>query len=336
MGKKMLKVISVATDIFEGLLANFNKYVDECDDINEYKSGYPDKIRLKVNLDKGEMICMAKYLNWYCQEHIIPAGEGWKQLLLIKQPELAAGKWYLDISGQQARKEIEKRVLKEYSEEEYKNILSAHCEEEYEGKKQQHYTEVKDNKLLKFEDVWAYDINNAHGSGLMELFPRCAETWDYMYAHRKDDNGKYKKYFNYYFGSIGKKNSPYRGVYWWVVHRTTRILESFWDKVGGRAIYINTDGIYLQHPDNPLASSDKLGEFKGKHGTIYTYRHNEPGYTPYWLIQFVADDGTVEMKSNIPTSLRDNIDLAAGKTIKFTKVKVSHHFEYRNMEEINV
>ena len=39
------------------------------------------------------MVCMAKYLNWYCQEHIIPAGEGWKQLLLIKQPELAAGKW---------------------------------------------------------------------------------------------------------------------------------------------------------------------------------------------------------------------------------------------------
>lgn len=336
MGKKMLKVISVATDIFEGLLRNFNKRIEEYDDINEFKTGYPDKNHFKVDLIKGEMICRCSHLSGYCNEWVLPPDQNWKQVILIKQPELDPGKWYFDVSGQQARKEIEKRILREYNEEEYKDILSAHCEDEYAGRKQVHRILWERNKILKFDNVYAYDINNAHGSGLMELFPRCADTWNYMYAHRKDDNGKYKKYFNYYFGCIGKKNSPYRGVYWWVVHRTTRILESFWDKVGGYPVYANTDGIYLQDPDSPVESSDKLGEFKGKHGIVYTYKHDEPGYTPYWLVQFVADDGSVEIKSDIPTHLRKNIDLSVGKTIRYTKVKVSHHFEYENLEEINV
>lgn len=338
MGKKMLKVISVSADIFDRLMKDFNKYVVVCNSLNEYKTGYPDKETFRVNINSNQMICQSQFLNWECGELVIPAADSWKQVILMRQADLEPGQWYFDISGQQARKEIEKRILKHYTETEYKEILLTHCEEKQAAPTQIHYceTEAGDNVLRKSENVWAYDINNAHGSGLMELFPRCSDIWNDMYEHRKDNNGKYKKYFNYFWGTLGKKNSPYRGAYWWVVHRTSRLVKDFWLSVGGRPVYMNTDGIYLQNPTNPVESSDKLGEFKGKHGTTYTYRCNQPGYTPYWLVQFVGDDGTVETKSDIPIYLRGGIDLAKGKTIRYTKMKVANHYEYQNVEEINV
>lgn len=329
--KKCLKAIQVSADVFEAILYSFNDYINEVDCIDSYMNGYEDKHI--IYKEPNQLIIQAYKLNWLCKQEVIPTAEDWKQIIVRCVGGLGENTIVpTDISGPQAKKYIEEQVIfKKYSEEEYKEILEEHYESEDEELKQQHYVYTQLDHILTFENCYYYDINNAHGSALLELFPRCEKIINNMYEHRKDNDGLHKKHFNYYWGMLGKKGSETRGAYNWVVHRTTKILTELANKVEGLNIYINTDGIMVSDPINPIESSAKLGEFKLEKGKIYTYQTNN-----YWLLQFVKDDGEVIFKGNLPIKLRKQVDLSTGRVVHYKRIKVDKHYEYEDIWYENI
>lgn len=344
MGIKCLPAMRVSTDLFEKLLKTYDAYVESVPDLNIYKSGYPDKEKIKRC--NNELISQVYRVCFVCGEYFIPIGTAWKQYIVRCDGGLPLNTYVLkDVTGPEAEKYIERVVLKKYSKEEYDAILKGVCVEYDENLAQQHFLNAVFGKVEKFTNCYYYDINNAHGSAILELFPRCEEELLRMYEHRKDNDGYYKKVFNYYWGQLGAgkkqkdgtvKYGPYRGAYNWVVQRTTKLITEFLEKVGGEIVYINTDGIIVSNPRNPQPSSNKLGEFKLETGTVYTYRHpiGDKSVTPYELLQFMGDDGVVSKKGSLPLIFRDAVDLSSNKGIKFKRVKVNNHYEYQNMEEI--
>ena len=90
-------------------------------------------------------------------------------------------------------------------------------------------------------------------------------------------------------------------------------------------LYLNTDGMIIQHPHNIVEHSDEMGEFKIEYqGDVYTYRDKN-----YSIIQY-GD----EIKGNLPLELRKYVDLRVGKVVHYDKILSEDGMRYmcKNVE----
>ena len=326
--RKPLKCFEVSQDIFQKILNTMDQYIVDVEKSNELRYGYKPTRTIKKYKDT---ICLQAYLlNHLAGFEVvkdIPFGR--YQVCVTLSNRLPLNTTRECVSGGFAKKIIDNIILRKYTQAEYDDILRSHDVPYDENLKQQHYVEQKDYEILHFTNCSYYDINNAHGSGLIELFPRCRDVFMDMYEHRKDNDGRNKQIFNNYWGMIARLE---RGTYNWIVQRTTRTLSSLIDKVRGEIKYVNTDGVIFANCKNPIESSGKIGEFKRKDGELYIYKGKN-----YWILQFYATDGTVETKGTLPLVLRDRIDLRNNKVIEYDvqSDKNSHARHYVNVKEIH-
>lgn len=249
---------------------------------------------------------------------------------------------YVDLKGYAAYRKMMSILKKKYTEDEINEILNTHeAEDSY--KPAHKLPQFDTNIIKKRTNVYYCDINNAHGSALLELFPRCRTTILHMYDRRKETvkgvPGYYKKIFNYFFGYLCRPNIKHRGTYNWVVKRTYDTLADFVESYKGIMLYTNTDGVMMIPQTSYVPeNSDKMGNFKVKCGTMYYTRIVEKNYSNYFYITFKANDGTIENKSTVLKELRDNIDLEKGTVMLYNKVKENGMFVGKNIvtKEIQV
>ena len=328
--KKPLKCFEVSQDIFQKILNTMDQYIVDVEALNELRYGYkPTRTIKKYN----DTICLQAYLlNHLAGFEIvqnIPFGK--YQVCVTLSNRLALNTARESVSGGFAKKIIDNIILRKYTQAEYDNILKSHDVPYDKILSQQHYLEQKPHEILHFTNCSYYDINNAHGSGLIELFPKCKDVFMDMYEHRKDNDGRNKQIFNNYWGMLARLGTN-KGTYNWIVQRTTKTLSSLIDKVRGEIKYVNTDGVILANCKSPIESSDRIGEFKRKDGELYVYKGDN-----YWVLQFYCIDGTVETKGNIPLILRDRIDLKNNKVIEYDiqSDKNNRTRHYVNVKEIH-
>ena len=269
--------------------------------------------------------------------HIID-GNGYERVRFRIDPTLESGHFVKDLNGNQAQKYMLKVLGKHYTDEEIREVLKNYSITE--GESQLHHINKKPEQILQFNNCVYQDINNAHGSALMIMFPKCKKEILNMYQHRKDNDGFNKKVFNYFVGMLNSTKAHntliFPGTYKWIVNHTTEQLENLYQIEGGIPVYINTDGIILQEPRTTIPDSDKMGEFKKKNCTVYTYEHlgNREGDTSYNYVEIHYADGTIETKSLMPYSLRKYMNLAEGKVIRYKKMVVNKNtVRYELLEE---
>lgn len=236
---------------------------------------------------------------------------------------------YMDVSGYNCYRKMQSIVKKHYTDEEIKEIVATHKPKEVLTEWHYAYADtIEPNAVYHFHDVYYADINNAHGSALDELYPKCHEEIIEMYKHRKDTvngvPGYYKKVFNYTVGYFKKMTNYGIGTNDtrnWVVARTRTMLENYVETYttdDDMLLYANTDGAMFtcSTPYKPQ-NDDTLGGFKVKRGDLYVVRVVRAGYTPYTYLTFIPYGEAAENKSKISTSLRDKIDLTKGRVVLF-------------------
>jgi hypothetical protein len=219
------------------------------------------------------------------------------------------------------------KILKKYyTEKEIKDILNSYTDVKTEEDKQVHITAENADYIQCYENCVKYDINGAHHDALVEMFPKAEK--DFMDIYKKRHAKKiYKQYMNLAVGQM--KHLGYDGAYWWIVHRTTKMLKEAIATVcpddiekDCKIIYANTDGFIVSAPDKLLEASQELGKFKQEaKGPVYVYTHiGNKDETSYLVYQYeVEKDGIseTETKGNIRLAVRDKIDLKNGKTVSY-------------------
>lgn len=314
-----LKCFDINDEIFNKILKDLDYYVEQIKTLSD--TSYYNKKR-KILFIKGKtsdedcIICQGKILNYYVKKTIVT--DSWKQVILRKNEEtniLVED----SVDGGTAWAYMLKILLTYYTRQEIDNILQAHRDTITDDDKQYHYDWPKVSQNVQKRALCVkYDINGAHTDALCELFPKCKQELMHMYVKRHT-NIKYKKLPNYFVGMLKKKG--YTDAYWWIVKRTTKILKSAINQVGGILIYANTDGFCVQYPEHTLATSDKLGEFKKEYeGDVYIYTNRKK--TPYILYQFGKD-----LKGSCMTSVRNEIDLSKGQIVYYKKSKTKYGYE---------
>ena len=240
--------------IFNNILKDLDYYVEEIDKVED--KSYYDKNR-KILFTKGRtadedcIICQGKIINYYLGFRLV--NESWKQVILRKS-ENTNIEVEESVDGGSAWNYIMAILLKKYTKEEIDNILRAHRDTIPDDDKQYHFDWPKVSQNVQKRVLCVkYDINGAHTDALCEMFPRCANEFINMYKKRHTKI-KFKKYPNYFVGMLKKRG--YDGAYWWIVQRTTKLLKSAIDKVGGILVYANTDGFCVQYPKAKLNTSD--------------------------------------------------------------------------------
>ena len=321
--KTLLPTRYVSSLIFNQMLQKTRvKNVDNFEDyrygiINENKR----RIIIRDNENPDRIVCLLQFEE-FCYPKKYWSNEGdWKQFIYQvnnAQAEVLEPFSYnkkrnlnnISITGTYATNYLNKIIRKYYSEEEILNNYEANSKEYNFDYAQQHYV-VKDpetiGKIRKYPNCYYYDINGAHTDALVELFPRCKDVFIDMYKRRKE-HPEIKQIFNFFVGNL---RHSHEGTYNWIVQRTTKKLTEFKDYIGGKAVYINTDGIVVQNPINTPANSTELGDFKLEYvGDVYLYSRSSP--SPYWIMQIGKD-----LKGICPLEYRSMIDLPNGKVISY-------------------
>lgn len=209
------------------------------------------------------------------------------------------------MSGSGAWRSFEALLKKKYSPEEIEEALLSHQAEE---NRQIHFfwpAGLSGKCVLKFAHVAKYDANGAHADALRELFPRCSEEIEKMYREKKD-HPEYKLLFNYFVGML--KHRGYDGAYWWIVKRTTDLLQRAVSEAGGILVYANTDGFACANPDKELEVSAELGGWKKEYeGPAYFYQGGN-----YSVYQFGE-----EKKGSVRNAAKPMMDLPSGKVVSY-------------------
>ena len=329
--KKLLKCFEVSQDIFQNILNIMNDYVEDVDSLEKLRYGYTPRKKIYKH---GKMICMpAMALNQILgYEMLEDIPFMWYQVCVTVGGTDELNKVHSIISGTQAKRIFTNKMLSVLSKEHFENRLTAYHVPYNDELAQQHSQMFRMNKILHFPNCYYYDINCAHGDALLEIFPEGKDIIMDMYEHRKDNDGRNKKIFNFFVGMLAH-DEIHRGTYNWVVQRTTKKLLAFIDKVGSSvdhdAVYMNTDGVILSNCKHPVPSSDKIGEFKMKRGDVYVYR-----CAKYEIFQIYYSDGTNEIKGKLPLVLRDKIDLKNGKVVKYKTIADGHKRTYIDVQEV--
>lgn len=347
MWRKELRKYDVNETVFNKILTDFSDYVKNVGTylIDNYKFGYKGtdlegKIRTIVYDGSSWLIMQEFLLNGVLNDHdinrydygdIVPLDNTWRQCIVRLTREQAT-EVEVGVNGYYAYNYMNKILKKYYTENEINKRLSMFEADYDENKKQQHYTLTEKYNLLTFDNCYKYDINSAHGSALVEIFPKATDDITKLYINRKK-NPKNKAFLNYYVGYLCCVN--HRKTYNWIVQRTTKILTDAINKINGfnsRLIYANTDGFIIQNPSIELLTSKTLGEFKLEYaGTVRFYRHKN--WSVYELENAPIED---KYRGTLALSVRNKVNLKEGKAVSYDKVKVENGFEIRNIEEINI
>ena len=325
--KKLLKCFEVSQDIFQNILNIMNDYVEDVNSLEKLRYGYTPRKKI---YKYGKMICIpAMALNQILGYKILTdIPFMWYQVCVTVGGTNELNKVHSIISGTPAKRIFTNKMLSVLSKEEFENRLTSYHVEYNEKLAQQHAQKFIMNKIIHFPNCHYYDINCAHGDALLEIFPEGKDIIMDMYEHRKDNDGRNKKIFNFFVGMLAH-DQIHRGTYNYVVQRTTKKLLAFCDKVGGDRVYMNTDGVILSNCKHPVPSSDKIGEFKMKRGDVYVYR-----CAKYEIFQIYYPDGTNEVKGHLPNILKPKIDLKNGKVVKYKTIVEGHKHIYIDVQEV--
>lgn len=362
--KPELVTYELDSDDFDRFLKAYYKKVVIVDDISLFYYGSPkgfDKCWIYLSRDRKEIVCCThKYLSF----KNIPWGkvEGWMQCRFKRSYSLDVNQTKADIrktvskgspldsklvNGGVAYNKILKLLLKHYSRKEIDQCMAAHTANYCPDLKQQHYlidpykkglndfTPNYDGTIYKFKNCYSYDINGAHCSALCEIFPKAAKEIEALYKQRHK-HPEIKDYFNLFVGMLNSKKhkANYGKTYNWIVQRTTKLLKDKIEHIGGKLIYINTDGFKVQNPENVDEGNSKLGDFKLEYrGDIYLCRTAR-----YSLLQ------SNSLKGTLPLDVRNqlNIDLSTGQiptyNVKTTSVTMpqGNTLTYRVISDIRL
>lgn len=326
MRKILLKAVDINDEIFYKLLNIHKHCVKIISNIEDYYYGYKDKTNIYYN-GKDTFICQEYRLAIFGN---IPYYNGWKQVIVRlnydQKDEIKES-----ITGSKAKAYMMKLLKKYYTNDEIDARLNIFQAEYDPDLKQQHYNGslLPNNKIIKYTNTYKFDINGAHLDALCEIFPKAKNDLIKMYEKRHD-NPSFKEYPNLFVGCLAYKTKlmrkehkigKYELTYNWIVQRTSEILLDALNKLGGKQLYINTDGLVIQNPENLISYSANLGEFKLEHcGNTYFYRDNN-----YMLYQFGEDLNKKDvMKGSCLTEVRKYIDLSKGNVAHY-KVKCTNN-----------
>lgn len=325
-GGTQLKVFEVNEEIFNKILYDYEACIS-IEPLDEYYCGYKGKKDKNIIVFNGvdQLICKEYILNGYC--HNIEECTDWKQCR-IRKVENAVTEVTDSLTGGRAWMHIYCNILeKEYSKDEIKNILNSFQREEHNIF---HYypTEwLPSNEIVKISNCYYYDINSAYMDALSEMFPKCKYLFEKMFKERKK-NPINKKYANYFCGCLCTHG--YRKTFNWITNRTHDLLFEMMDKTGGNLLYANTDGYFINNPNNILKGNTELGQFKLEltAGDVYFYRDKN-----YYIMQYENDKKEIEYKGSALCSIRKDIDLKNNVVVHYN-IKLHPTLRYRYADNI--
>jgi hypothetical protein len=309
-----LKAIQVNDEIFNQILYDFEFKVRIKPDLWEYYRGYYENKDLIYYNGKDELICCEYIVNKYT--NIITNCTVWKQIrvqkvLNMKNPALES------TTGSKAKAYITKVLKTVYTDAEIDERLRMFEAEKDPNFIQQHYNyPAPQNVVIKLSNTFKFDINGAHTDALCEIFPKAKDKLIGMYLKRKK-NPVFKQYPNLYVGMLAQKSkemrkagipAEYEKTYNWIVQRTSKILLSAMDTVGGSPVYVNTDGFIVQNPSKLITTSKNLGDFKLEFsGDTFVYSDKN------YIVYQTGD----EKKGSCFTAVREHIDLTKGQVVHY-------------------
>jgi hypothetical protein len=303
--KVTLRRYDVDEKLFYDILNAVKSKVVIKTDIKPYWTGYPDKDTVIYDGVEYLIICehiFALYADF--SQEAWKDVESWRQVILRKS--VIEKPYELTIDGARAYMIMSQKLEKYYEKSEIDSILLSYSRE-YDSKKAQlhYYYGSEGDQIVKHENAYIYDINGAHQSALIEMFPRAEKMIQTLYDERRIRPIN-KCYVNYYVGMLCRKG--YRGAYNFIVQRTTDMLTRGIKSTGGELVYANTDGFIVKRVQHELKTSSMLGDFKQVYkGDVYTYQGAN-----YWIYQ--AGDKIV---GSMRTQFRQDVDLREGRVVSY-------------------
>ena len=300
MKKKVrLAQYRVSAEIFNQILIENNNRIIIAN-IEDYEYGYSSKKKVIYN-GKDELICREMYVD------VKPKEATYRQIIVKKDDSLDSEDYHKEMMGSTAWNRMLKILHKYYSQDE---LLEIFANNQHEQCKPMHFNPTKlDDAVYKHTNCYKYDINSAYASAYINLFPKAHDDIMALYLGRHD-NPDNKKILNFFNGMLKRKG--FAGTYYWVVNRTNEIMQKALDEVGGKKLYINTDGFIVKNPTKLIKHSTELGQFKLEHsGDVYIYVDKN-----YFIIQ-----AGQELKGNCMCMVRDKFDLPNGKVVHYNKVR---------------
>ena len=338
--KVELARIDVSEDVFEEILRTW-KYTTS-DNIYSNFYGYEKRLEHRTNLDEYIIVPVFRY-NYIMNKFgylnsIIEDKKDNTQLILRKNINLEKPAPIL--CGRKAYFMIMKILKKYYNIVEIEEIFRTHSRDYDKNLIQFHYTLPRlENKVYKYTNVVKYDINKAHASAFIKMFPKAEKEFMELvnkgnYYKKIGDEARtlyYKNLFNYAVGYLTKMN--YRGTYNYIVQSTTEYLLEAIKLCNGRLIYSNTDSFAVQYPTSLLdTDNNKLGEFKLECNTdIYFYRD-----THYFIYEYLdMNNKTVQVGSCLK-EIRDKISLKDGLVVKYDVDRSEKYFDNKGKEHVRL
>ena len=326
----MLRKLKIDAKTYNSIFEKYPKYIEYVEDLKNYfLRGYKDKNKIKVDSATRTLIIQGYRLNTEECEVIAPEND-WQQVVCVLDDSLDGIQEADKVPwASVANKKIYTMLGKYYSSEEIENLLNSHsCEWD----KQLHQllpTVYHDGKIHKFTNCVYYDINKAHTDALCEIFP-LAKTAILRLE---------KSYINIFVGDL--VNHGHRGCFNWIVRRTRTKLEDVMNKVGGCAIYINTDGAIIYRPECVLPTSKEIGDIKSESvdGIVYAYVcPKDKDTTPYTLYQYTHPEKGKQMKGNSRLAIRESMDLSKGivNKGKVTRIDAREIIENFRTEKVEI
>lgn len=314
MGTIPLKTINTTEDIFNDILATMASRIITVSDLSLYYCGYQNKKRILYN-GKDTLIIQEYLFAEFANLPLDAAVSSWKQVVV--RMSKTSSVWEDSVTGPRAYHYIMKVIGKKYSDSEIKAILNSYTDIKTEEDKQVHIDVAVADYIQLYPNCYKYDINGAHQDALVEMFPKAKNELVDIYNKRKV-KPIYKQYMNFAVGQL--KKYGYEGAYWWIVHRTSKLLKTAIsaccpdDNLDCQIIYANTDGFIVSNPSKTLEHSTELGLFKEEYkGPVYAYSHRgSKEETSYNVYQFGN-----ETKGNVRLKVRDKIDLKNGITVSY-------------------
>lgn len=309
-----LTLIEVPEKIFDMILDKYPAKIKYTKDIWNCFCGTPIDKR-PIYTDNTEWIVCQEYILDYISELVygkecITGCTSWKQVRIRKVVGL--NNIQRTYNGSYCYNYIMRIISKYYNKDEIDNIFCSHSSQYDDNLKQWHYSYLCDvGELIELDNCVKYDINGAHASAVVELFPKAKDELLKLYNKKDefkkkgklDEANKIKALFNFFVGMLKRKG--YEGTYNYIVQSITKKLKSTRYDLGGVLIYANTDSICLMNPDKKLKHSKEIGEFKLEgEGTMYWYRDKN-----YVLLEYTNIKGGTEQVGSCKLKVRDKVSL---------------------------
>ena len=203
------------------------------------------------------------------------------------------------VSGKQAVKEIYKKA------KELNISLEAYKTTPEEGKKIKEeilppHIQMYGREGRVYTNVHHLDLNSSFASRISEVYPELKPLYEYMYSHRKENDGYYKHILTNHIGCFQSqycidynnagKYAPYQFAMLAkiAVNNTTALIEEYVEKLtktGRKVLLTNTDGIWYQgeiFTDENEGSN--FGQWKNDHKNCKFLMKSKGAY------QFVEDN----------------------------------------------